>query len=173
MVLVNYQLNHYEYKHKKNKFPIKVILDNVEDGINVGGIFRLADGFGVSELCLCENTPTPDNKTVKRTSRSTQNYVNYSHYKSTIECINKLKLEGYKIIAIEITSNSSSIQNFDFTDDKIAIVLGNEQDGVSADVLNIVDETLHIDMYGNNSSFNVMTVTAISLYEIVKQKTKQ
>lgn len=167
---MNNQLTHNEYQHEKNKFPIKIILDNVDDGINVGSIFRLADGFGVSEICLCGSTPSVENKTFKKTSRSTQNYVEHSQYEKTIDCINKLKEEEYKIIAIEITSNSSSLQNYNFVNEKVAIVLGNEKHGVSEEILNVVDDTLHVDMYGNNSSFNVATVTGIVLYEIVRQK---
>ncbi|MGN1342562.1 MAG: TrmH family RNA methyltransferase [Bacilli bacterium] len=167
----NYQLNHEEYFHERKKFPIYLILDNVTDPVNIGSIFRLADALGVSKVFLCGiNNELMNNKKIKRVSRNTMSYVDYYIYPTTVDCIKAIKNDNLKIIALEITSKSLSINTYCFEKNiKYAFVIGNEEHGVSQDVLDIVDESLHIDMYGNNSSMNVSVATGIAVNQCLNK----
>lgn len=163
----NIQLDHNAHKKSLVKYPVSILLDNVLDGSNVGTVFRLSDALGVEKIYLCKETPIPPNKLIKKTSRSTEKYVKFEYSESSLEVINKLKLQGYIIIALEITNKSISIRDFDFSQySKICIIAGSEISGISEAVLEVVDYTVNIPMIGVNSSMNISNSVAIAIYEI-------
>ena len=87
------QLSHAETELNKPNFPISLILNDVKDGKNVGSIFRLADATGAKHIYLCDDTPCPPHKTIRKTARSTENFVAFSHHNSCRELVAKLKSE--------------------------------------------------------------------------------
>lgn len=167
----NYQLKHDEYIHEKRKFPIYLVLDNVSDPVNIGSIFRLSDALGVSKIFLCGiDSSIMESKKIKRVSRNTNNIVDFEVFESTTKCIEHIKSNNYKVIALEITNNSISLNTYCFEkNQKYAFVIGNEERGVSDSVLNIVDDSVHIDMYGNNSSMNVSVATGIAVNQCLNK----
>lgn len=163
------QLNHYNSKFKKNKFPITLICDSVINAPNIGSLFRLSDALGVEELIFCGNNTTIG-KRIKKTSRATEKYVPFKTNAIITEEIDNLKQKNYQIIALEITENSIPLTDFKLqTNSPIALIIGNENFGVSEDILQKTDTVLHINMFGDNSSMNVVQATSITLYELTKQ----
>ncbi|GAA4302152.1 TrmH family RNA methyltransferase [Aestuariibaculum suncheonense] len=162
------QLTHYTSNFSKRKFPITVVGDHVTNAPNIGSLFRMCDAFGVEKLILCGDGITLGRKTAK-TSRATEKVVPYEICESAISVIKSLKKDHY-IIALEITNSSQPIHNFQFPKDQpIALVVGDENFGVSDAILEIADAVIHIDMFGHNSSMNVVQATNIAIYEITKQ----
>ena len=163
------QLTHYNTNFKKQSFPITLICDNVTNAPNIGSLFRTADAFGIEKLILCGENIQLGRKMAK-TSRATENVVTYAIQKAASEVVDTLKAEGYQIIALEITDGSQPIHKVQFSKDKpIALVIGDENFGVSVSILKRTDAVVHIDMFGQNSSMNVTQATNIALYEITKQ----
>ena len=163
------QLTHYNTNFKPNAFPITLICDNVTNAPNIGSLFRIADAFGVEKLVLCGET-IPIGRKMTKTSRATEKVVPFEWEKNILKAVETYKGDNYQIVSLEITSNSKSINSFKFpTDQSIALVIGDENFGVSEDILNISDAIVHIDMFGQNSSMNVVQATNIALYEITKQ----
>ena len=163
------QLNHYNTNFKKQTFPITIVCDNVNNAPNIGSLFRIADAFGVQELIFCGDD-IPLGKRMKRTSRSTEKFVNYRLASDIESVIQDLKNKDYQLIALELTEHSLPITNLSIDKNSaIALVIGNENFGVSENVLKTVDQSIHIPMYGENSSMNVVQATAIALYEITNQ----
>lgn len=163
------QLNHYTSKFKKQKFPITLVCDNVTNAPNIGSLFRISDAFGVQKLVLCGNDVNLGRKMMK-TSRATEKAVDFEIKPSAKEVVESLKNEGHQIIALEITKNSKPIHAFKFSKEKpIALVVGDENFGVSEDILKLSDDIIHVAMFGQNSSMNVVQATNIALYEITKQ----
>lgn len=129
----------------------------------------MADAFGIEKLILCGESIQLGRKMAK-TSRATEKVVNFEICESASEVTKTLKAEGYQIISLEITETSKPIHNVQFLNKKpIAMVIGDENFGVSENILNISDDTVHINMFGQNSSMNVVQATNIALYEITKQ----
>ena len=96
--------------------------------------------------------------------------MNYDIQESALKVIEKLKDRDYQIISLEITTTSQPIYNFKFSTKKpIVLVIGDENFGVSEAILNQSNAIIHIDMFGKNSSMNVVQATNIALYEITKQ----
>lgn len=164
------QLEHQEINNEERKFPIAVICDNITSPENVGMIFRISEAMGVDSIYLCGDTPSPDHKRVKKTSRSTEKNVHVHTSNSTLDIIRTLKNESYTCVALEVTSDSSALSKSTFSkQNKLAIVLGNEQHGVADEVLQEVDSSIDITMFGKNTSINVVNSLSIALYEITKQ----
>lgn len=163
------QLNHYNTNFKKQKFPITLVCDHVTNAPNIGSLFRIADAFGIEKLILC-GEHIPLGRKMTKTSRATEKVVNYEIAESASKIVEDLKKENYQIIALEITSSSTPIHKFKFSKEKpIALIIGDENFGVSDPILNISDAIIHIDMFGQNSSMNVVQATNIALYEMTKQ----
>ncbi len=170
--MANVQLTHQSYKHEKKKFPIYLVLDNVSDIVNVGSAFRLSDALGVSKIYICGTKPIEilKNKKLTRVSRNTIHYVDYEICDDTKKCIRNLQLHDITVLALELTTQSIPIQNYSFEQQRAyAFVVGNEQDGVSQEALDTVDDTVHIDMFGNNSSMNVSVATGIAISQCVNK----
>ena len=163
------QLNHYNSTFKKQKFHITLICDNVTNAPNIGSFFRISDALGVEELIFCgENLQL--GKRMKKTSRSTEKYVSHKVESDILQVVTSLKSKRYFIIALEITDSSISLDDFLLnTNQPIALIIGNENIGVSEDILKLADEIVHIKMFGENTSMNVVQATSISLYELTKQ----
>ncbi|WP_370476439.1 TrmH family RNA methyltransferase [Tamlana flava] len=163
------QLTHYNTYFKKHTFPITVVCDNVTNATNIGSLFRVCDAFGVEKLVLC-GEHIPMGRKMTKTSRATEKVLDFEIKPSASEVVESLKTEGYKIISLEITSTSQPLNNFQFSKEKpIALIVGDENFGVSEDILEKSDAIIHIDMFGQNSSMNVVQATNITLYEMTRQ----
>lgn len=163
------QLTHYNTTFKKQTFPITLVCDNVTNAPNVGSLFRICDAFGIETLILCgENIPM--GRKMTKTSRATEKNVAFKIQTSALDTVKKLKENNHQIIALEITTHSLPIHNYIFSKEKpIALVVGDENFGISDAILRLCDAIIHIHMYGQNSSMNVVQATNIALYEITKQ----
>ncbi|SFD05407.1 TrmH family RNA methyltransferase [Algibacter pectinivorans] len=163
------QLNHYNTNFTVRTFPITLICDNVTNAPNIGSLFRIADAFGIEKLMLCGENIQLGRKMAK-TSRATEKVVPYEITNSALTAVESLKSKGYQILALEITENSKAIHNTIFSNKApIAMVIGDENFGVSDRILKFCDTIVHINMFGQNSSMNVVQATNIALYEITKQ----
>ena len=163
------QLTHYNTNFKRHTFPIKVICENVNNAPNIGSLFRICDAFGVDELIFCgEQLPIPSRK-MQKTSRATEKYVPFRIVDNIQDVLEEIKTT-HTVISLEITSNSQPVDKFKFSKEKpMVLIIGDENFGVSEHVLNASDAIIHINMYGANSSMNVVQATNIALYEITKQ----
>ena len=163
------QLDHYSTSFTKRTFPITLVCENVTNAPNVGSLFRTADAFGVEQLILC-GEHIPLGRKMTKTSRATEKSVNYKISENILDEVSQLKTEGYQIIALEITNKSKPIHTFKFsTKQPIALIIGDENFGVSETILHLCDNVIHVEMYGQNSSMNVVQATTVALYEISNQ----
>lgn len=163
------QLNHYNNNFKKRQFPITLICDNITNAPNIGSLFRIVDAFGITELIFC-GEHIPIGRKMTKTSRATEKVVNYKVETSALGVVNEFKSKNHHIISLEITSNSQPIHTFKFPKNQhIVLVVGDENFGVSEEILKLSDAVIHIDMFGQNSSMNVVQAANIALYEITKQ----
>lgn len=163
------QLTHNNTHFEKRTFPIILICDNVTNTANIGSLFRIADAFGIKTLMLCGENISIGRK-ISKTSRATQKVVNFEICESAEKVVKNLKAQHYQIISLEITSSSKPLHILDFSKEKpIALVVGDENFGVSDAILNHSDVVVHINMFGFNSSMNVVQATNIALYELTKQ----
>tara|TARA_B100000287_G_C20448344_1_gene708462 strand:+ start:167 stop:691 length:525 start_codon:yes stop_codon:yes gene_type:complete len=164
------RINIEEFK-KSHKIPLTIILDNVRSAFNVGAIFRTADAFLIQKIILCGITAIPPNKEIHKAALGATLSVEWEYYNNTSEIIHKLKKEKTHIIAVEQTKESKPLHNFIHKKESIAIIVGNEVNGISEEVLNLCDDFIEIEQFGTKHSLNISVATAIVTWEFWKKLT--
>jgi 23S rRNA (guanosine2251-2'-O)-methyltransferase len=144
------------------------LLGSVEDPVNVGAIFRIADCTGAKRITLTGRTPQPPHPTIAGVGRGTHRSVKWDYYDRVDEAIESLKTEGFHICAIEIASEAVPYYRFCFPE-KTCLVVGGEYHGVSRTVLSRSDSAVFIPMYGKTPSLNVHVSLAIVAFHALYQ----
>ncbi|MBQ2397229.1 MAG: RNA methyltransferase [Bacteroidales bacterium] len=155
-----------QYKSSE-KSPLIIIADNVRSMHNVGSIFRTSDAFLVEKIYLCGITPTPPHREIQKTALGATESVDWQYAENTLDVVNQLKKEGWTILALEQTTNSVMLDKLKVEKgEKIAIVLGNEVDGVNQEVINLCHKAVEIPQFGTKHSFNVSVSCGIMLWQV-------
>jgi len=166
------RLNTEEFRSAE-KFPIVVVLDNIRSQNNTGSVFRTCDAFRVEKLCLCGITATPPHREIHKTALGAEESVKWKYYPATSEAIMELKAAGYMVLALEHTTNSLMLQDFVIpAESKIALVFGNEVEGINDESLKLADACLEIPQFGTKHSINVSVAVGVTLWEILKKLRK-
>ena len=147
--------------------PIRVILDNVGNGYNVGAMFRLCDAMRVEHLTICGPDFTLRKRSISQAAQGTQFWVPWSHAVSTETCLAEARQTGYQIAAVELTSTSIPPETF-VPGFPLCLVIGAELAGVSRAIVAQADVCVAIPMHGMTNSLNLATAAAIVLYEVCK-----
>jgi tRNA G18 (ribose-2'-O)-methylase SpoU len=154
-----------EFKAQE-KLNVAVVLDNVRSMHNIGSIFRTSDGFAVEQLVLCGISAQPPHREIEKTALGATQSVNWSYFEDVVKAVEHLRNEGYKIIAIEQAENSIMLKDFTpFPHEKYALIFGNEVNGVSDEVMKMIDVCIEIPQFGTKHSFNIVVSAGIVLWD--------
>ena len=155
-----------EFK-KSKKIPITILLENIRSAHNIGSVFRTADSFLINEIILCGISAQPPNKDIRKTALGSSESVEWKYEKNIEVAIQKLKDEGNKIISIEQTTNSISLENFKPSNNsKYAIIFGNEVNGIEQRTIDLSDIAIEIPQYGTKHSLNISVAAGIIIWNI-------
>lgn len=150
---------------KNNKRQFYVICHNIRSVFNVGSIFRTADALVVDKIFLCGYTPTPKDDKLKKTSLGAEESVIWQKCTQAWRTIENLKKQGVFIIALELSPRSISYYKFIPPKNKsIALVLGNEVEGLPKSILDRCDAVIEIPMRGKKESLNVAVAFGVAGY---------
>lgn len=155
---------------KKSRQEIYIILDNVLDTYNIGGVFRLADAVGAKKILLCRGSETPPNSRIQKASIGTWQWVEWEYFPETTDAIKSLKIKvpNIKIISVELDRKAIDYTRADYQL-PVALVVGHESDGISQQVMDISDQIVQLPQLGINKSLNVMVSLGIVLYEVLEK----
>lgn len=156
-----------EFKTVK-KMPLVVVLDNVRSLHNVGSVFRTSDAFLIEKIILCGITSTPPNAEIHKTALGAEYSVDWEYFEETTDAIHLLKNEGYYIYTIEQVENSVMLDKIQLDPDsqqKYAVVLGNEVHGVDQEVINLSDNCIEIPQFGTKHSLNVSVSAGLIIWK--------
>jgi len=155
-----------EFKAAKKNMIIAV-LDNIRSMHNVGSVFRTADAFLLEGICLCGYTPQPPHRDIHKTALGATETVDWIHFPTATEAVQALKERGYKVFAIEQVEKSISLEKFIVDqEEKLAVVFGNEVEGVNNDVIKFCDGCIEIPQLGMKHSLNISVAAGIVLYKL-------
>lgn len=158
-----------EFK-EANKIPVVVILDNIRSMYNIGSVFRTADAFLIEKIYLCGITGTPPHKEIRKTALGATESVDWDYVKDISELIGRLKVEGWQIFSIEQTEGSKNLSEVELnSNEKYAIIFGNEVEGVQQEVINQSDLCIEIPQGGTKHSLNVSVCAGIVLWEFFRK----
>jgi len=150
-------------------FPVWAVLDSVRSMHNVGAVFRTADSFNLSGIYLCGVTPQPPHRDIHKTALGATESVTWQYENDITVVLQKLKEEGYIILAVEQTHNSVWLQDYNFQKDhKVALVFGNEVTGVSDEALALCNTVIEIPQFGAKHSLNISVAAGVVLWETVR-----
>jgi 23S rRNA (guanosine2251-2'-O)-methyltransferase len=156
--------------HQSPKWPVRIILDNLRSAHNIGSVFRTADAFLTDKIYLCGITACPPNREISKTALGATESVAWQYCENTLQAIEDCKAAGYQIVVIEQTTESVILDDFN-PEGPVALVFGNEVNGVSDAVLPACDAAVEIPQFGTKHSFNVSVCAGIILYAIqIKMK---
>lgn len=158
-----------EFKETE-KIPVVILMDNIRSAHNIGSVFRTADAFLMEKIYLCGITATPPNKEIRKTALGATESVDWEYVEDIHELIPQLKNNGFKILSIEQVDGSQNLMEFQVQpNEKIAIVLGNEVEGVQQTVINMSDACLEIPQDGTKHSLNVSVCAGIVMWEFFRK----
>ena len=162
-----------EFKQAE-KTPVIAVLDNIRSMHNVGSVFRTADAFLIEAIFLCGYTPQPPHRDINKTALGATETVDWMFFPTAVNAVAELKSQGFKVYAIEQTEGSISLEEFPWNiNEKIAVVFGNEVEGVSDEVLRLVDGSIEIPQSGMKHSLNISVAAGIVLWEIARIRQHQ
>ena len=171
--LLNIELGRLSVEQYRNERPqsgLAVVLDNIRSAHNVGSAFRSADAFGVDKVFLCGISAAPPSPEIHKTALGAEDSVPWEYCANTMDAVRRLKEEGYTVLSVEQTEHSLKLgRDFRRTrGQKLALVFGNEVDGVRQDVVDESDAALEIPQSGTKHSLNVSVAVGVVLWELVR-----
>jgi tRNA G18 (ribose-2'-O)-methylase SpoU len=155
-----------------------VILHDIRSTHNVGSIFRTADAAGCEKIYLCGITPAPidrfgqKNEKISKVALGAENSVAWEKCGKTLRQIDKLRKNGWKILAIEQAKRSVSYQKIKLSEkdlERTALVVGNEINGLPPAILRRSDKILEIPMRGKKESLNVTVAFGIVVFNLINK----
>jgi tRNA G18 (ribose-2'-O)-methylase SpoU len=150
----------------QDKLPVAVVLDNVRSMHNIGSIFRTSDGFAVDKICLCGITAQPPHREIEKTALGATQSVTWQYFETPLRAVEQLRADGYRIIAIEQAQKSTMLNAFTpQPNEKYALIFGNEVNGVSDEVMEVIDTCIEIPQFGTKHSFNIVVSAGIVLWD--------
>lgn len=153
------------------KTPIILVLENIRSAYNVGSVFRTSDAFLVQAIYIIGYSAKPPHKEIKKTALGAEETVTWKYFKTTEEAIAELRQEGFNIYAAEQAEGSYKLNAIGFdTDEKIAVVFGNEVTGVEQTTIALCDGCLEIPQLGMKHSLNIATAVGVVLWELVRDR---
>jgi tRNA (guanosine-2'-O-)-methyltransferase len=153
----------------KRQNSLTVVLENVFDPHNISAVMRTCDAVGVQEVYVLNTKINKHKKWGARSSSSAVKWLTIHQHTNAIDCFTELRKKYPLILTTHLTSTAISIYSIDFTS-PIALVFGNEHDGVSEEIRAIADGNFVIPQVGMIRSLNISVACAVSLYEAFRQK---
>ncbi len=161
-------------KTLNNNKEIVVVLPDIRSSYNIGSIFRTADATGVLRIVLSGYSPCPldkfnrPQKEIAKTALGAEKDIPWIYEEKSAKALRDLKKQGFCIVGVEQDKRSVDYKKFfKKYPDKIAVVFGNEVDGISKELLKLCDEVVDIPMKGNKESLNVSVSAGIILYSLL------
>jgi tRNA G18 (ribose-2'-O)-methylase SpoU len=153
---------------ERDRVPLYVVLDNIRSAYNVGSMFRTGDACAIAHIHLCGMSAHPPHKKLDKTALGAQEHVPWTYWERTRDCLDALAATGIAVIGVEVTDTAIPLSAFRWPQ-PVAVVFGNEVDGINERRLAQCDAVVRIPMRGHKNSLNVATAFGIVLYNILHQ----
>ena len=154
----------------KIRSPLFLILENVYDTYNIGGLFRLADGLNVQKMYLCGQMEKPPHTRIEKASIGTYKVVPWAYFPSVMEALADIRKTASNVSVVAVEQDERSIPYTKIVfNSPTALIVGNETYGILPETLKLADHIAEIPMWGINKSLNVIVSAAIVSYEVMRQ----
>jgi len=147
------------------KNPVILILDHIRSMHNVGSVFRTADAFLVEAIYLCGYTPQPPHRDIHKTALGATETVAWQYFATTEAAVAAARNRNYSVWAVEQTNASIPLQQMPAAEQGLALIFGNEVNGVSVEAMELIDNCIEIPQFGTKHSFNIVVSAGIVLWD--------
>lgn len=155
---------------KTTKIPLIVILDNIRSLNNIGSVFRTSDAFLIEKIYLCGITAKPPHKDIHKTALGATESVEWEYIENTLTLVEQLQSEKVLIASIEQVESSIMLQDFNIhSNQKYAVVFGNEVKGVQQEVVSASNYCIEIPQFGTKHSLNISVSAGVVLWDLFKK----
>jgi tRNA (guanosine-2'-O-)-methyltransferase len=154
----------------KRQNNITVVLENVFDPHNISAVMRTCDAVGIQDIYVLNTKIARHKKFGQKSSSSAAKWLSIHQFTDANECFAELRRHYSLILTTHLSSDAVSLHDIDFTQ-SIALVFGNEHDGVSEEIMALADGNFIIPQVGIIKSLNISVACAVTVYEAMRQKT--
>ncbi len=151
---------------------LTVVLENVHDPHNIGAVLRTCDSVGIHEIYVLYTDPNLSEENIKlgkRSSSGARKWVTVNHYTDPHKCFEAIKKKYQRIFATHLSQDAEDLYQLDLTQ-PVALLFGNERDGLSETALSYIDGNFIIPQIGMVESLNISVACAVSIYEAYRQR---
>lgn len=166
------ELERVEIEVFKNqpKTPLVLVLDNVRSALNVGSAFRTADAFALQSIYLCGITAQPPHREILKTALGATESVAWKYLPDPVTAVRELQAAGFQVLAVEQAAGSISLPDFRWPSAApVALIFGNEVEGVSDAALEVADGALEVPQFGTKHSLNISVCVGVVVWELFRQ----
>ena len=149
---------------------LTVILENVFDPHNISAVMRTCDAVGIQDIYILNNKIPPHKNWSAKSSSGAAKWLTVHQFTDAAECFAALRKNFSKIYTTHLSSNTVSLYELNLTE-PVALVFGNEQSGVSEEIITMADGNFIIPQVGIIKSLNISVACAVTMYEAFRQKT--
>lgn len=153
----------------KRQRDLTVVMENVDDPHNISAVMRTCEAVGIQDVFVLTTKIHPHAKFGPRSSSSAAKWLTIHQFTDTKACVDELRKRYSKILTTHLAADAVSLHAIDFTE-SIALVFGNEHDGVSEEIRNMADGNFLIPQMGIIQSLNISVACAVTIYEALRQK---
>jgi tRNA (guanosine-2'-O-)-methyltransferase len=154
---------------KNRQTNLTVVMENVNDPHNISAVMRTCDAVGIQDIYILNTKIAKHDYFGIKSSSSAAKWLTVHQFTSVQECFTALRKNYNKIYTTHLSSDAVSLYDIDFTD-SVALVFGNEHDGVSEETIALADGNFIIPQLGFIKSLNISVACAVSIYEAHRQK---
>jgi tRNA G18 (ribose-2'-O)-methylase SpoU len=146
------------------------VLDDIRSLNNIGSFFRTSDAFNVEKVYLCGITACPPHRDIHKTALGATDTVSWEYCPNILELVKELRQQAYAVCTIEQTEKTTMLQDIShLSNEKFALVFGNEVNGVNQGVIDASDYVIEIPQFGTKHSLNVSVCAGIVMWEFCKR----
>jgi tRNA G18 (ribose-2'-O)-methylase SpoU len=145
---------------------LHLIVHDIRSAQNVGSLLRTCDSLGVETCWVTGYSPRPDHPRVAKTALGAEKSVAVEVVTDILDAIARLRADGFCIVGLELDPRAVCLQDYRPDADRIALLLGNEVDGIPPSLRALCDDLVAIDQHGIKESLNVSVAAGIALWAI-------
>lgn len=153
----------------KRQANLTVVLENVFDPHNISAVMRTCDAVGIQEIYILNSKIPPHKKWGSKSSSSAHKWLTIHQHSDAVECFSIIRKKYSRILTTHLSSDAVSLHDVNFLV-SLALVFGNEHDGVSEEIRGLADGNLVIPQVGVIKSLNISVACAVVLYEAFRQR---
>lgn len=164
-------LSRQKEKLRTTRLPFHVVLNDIRSLYNVGSIFRTSDAVGVEKIWICGITGSPPSSMISKTALGAEEKVPWEYRSNIEDLLKELKQNSFQLVLLEQMEQSVAYDEF-IPKAPVCLIVGNEIEGVSGQILSYCDKAVEIEMVGLKNSLNVAVAFGIMAYQMRHQLKK-